>query len=521
MIGKQTKKLTLGRFFLKRFIPLVIAAAILCFAGIAIVDSVFELEIGSMTFQQISKVQETILENGDKELGAHASMYVGLYSDASMETKEFFDPAVIIIDPDTGEPVITPELAVYAVVRADEESKPSYYICRDKDVVDFYMKHRQPEKILNFDTCYIKDGSENFRPGVVTVTYDDLYKSSGEAIADECDFTPADLSGYSKETAKLSICTGTTKDSRAYQMLIDTVVGKPSAEAYRAIEGKYVTTDITSFHYDTLRLGDKKYDIYAISYFNFRKMCGMWILAVCAVVLAIVAIVSFVWAKLAYSKYSAKYEADEYRRTMVNALAHDLKSPLMAISGYAENLQSGAHPEKNAHYTGSILENTRYMNDIIENVLQLSKLEGVRKLTKEQVNAAALTAELFEKYRLQAENRHISFSLSGECTVTADKALLEQALENLISNAARYTDDGGSITVKADQKSLTIANSFSGKLTKTCEELCRPFVKGDNSRTDHNGTGMGLALAKNICEMHSFGFDLNHENRSFTAKITF
>ena len=205
---------------------------------------------------------------------------------------------------------------------------------------------------------------------------------------------------------------------------------------------------------------------------------------------------------------------------MTNALAHDLKSPLTAIYGYAENLKNNVHSEKKEYYADAVLENVQYMNEIITNTLDLAKLEiSDMGLKKEKVNITALAEELYAKYRPQAESRDISFKISGSAVINADRKMMVQAMENLISNAVKYTEDGGEINITADAKSFVISNSCGD--VKNTESLVRPFEKADQSRSNRSGSGLGLSIVKNIVMLHKFGFETKAENNIFIAKITF
>ncbi|MBE6902764.1 MAG: HAMP domain-containing histidine kinase [Ruminococcaceae bacterium] len=513
---RRNKKLTLGTFFRKRAVPMAIIAVVLCIIAAFVIDLIGFVTVDTSQLSQTYMVRDAVHQSSQEDKKPVMDSWLSLMSDIGMDGVY---TASVVLDAETGELVGDPATGLFAVVNELEKDKAVYYTCRDEDVVEFIEQYHANDIQFRFDEIYLRDDGTGFRPAKLAVIKLSGSQHEKETQIDERDFTPADLTGYTKTTRKLGIAAGISKDNKAYRTLIDNVVGKNGEDAYQALIR--CDENFRTMMYDTFTVDGKKYTFFSVLYYNLWEFCGVELLLECLVFIGLVLLAAFIWAKIAYTKYAAQYESDEYRRTMVNALAHDLKSPLMAISGYAENLQSGAHPDKMCHYTTAILENTRCMNELIESTLELSKLEGTRTLAKDKTEAVAIVTELYEKYRPQAESRGITFAADGRCSVSADTALLRQALENLVANAVKYTDDGGSIKVKADAKSLSVINTFSGSIDKTAEEICRPFVRGDSSRNDHTGTGMGLAIVKNICDMHGFALKVKLENGRFTAEIRF
>lgn len=518
MTSKVNKKLTFGHFFKKRAIPLLIAAAMLCVIGISALYLFMFIFFDTSNTAQTYQIRDYIHQFKQEHIEPVMDYMLCIMSDNDMTAADIgLDTGAVILDPETGELVGSPEFAVFAIVQENSEDEPVIYTCRDEDVLKYYQQYRDKNIEFDFDDIYLREDGISFRPGKVTVT--ELNGDFTEVISrlDERDFTPSDMTGYTHANAYLTIAMGADKENKSVNILMETVVGKPSNEADRAM---LYSESFDTYQYSTFTVGDKEYAFFGVLIYSFWSGCGAEVIISSIVMLALAALAAFIWAKLAYNKYSVKYESEEYRRGMVNALAHDLKTPLMAISGYAENLQSGAHPEKAEHYTSAILDSTRSMNTIIENVLELSKLDNITAISKEQANIPSIAADVFEKYRPLAESRGISFTSSGECVVSADRKLMEQALENLFANAVKYTDDNGKIELKAETRSITLTNTYSAKIDKTPEELCRPFVRGDSSRTERSGTGMGLAIVKNICDLHGFDLEVKTDN-VFKVKMTF
>lgn len=254
--------------------------------------------------------------------------------------------------------------------------------------------------------------------------------------------------------------------------------------------------------------------------YDFPKTSGYAVVIIWTVGLVIGTALSVILSLIAYNKYRTQYEIDEYRRNMTSALAHDLKTPLTAIMGYSENLKSNVHSEKRDYYADAVIENVRYMNEIITGTLELAKIEEQdSKLNKTDVDMVALANELIAKYKADFEDRGISVSVSGNCVVKADRNLISRAVENLVSNAVKYTSDGGRVEITADNKCFSISNSCVADLKGGTKDFCKVFGKADSSRSNRNGVGIGLAMVHNIVTLHKFKFEASASGGKFTAKI--
>lgn len=237
----------------------------------------------------------------------------------------------------------------------------------------------------------------------------------------------------------------------------------------------------------------------------------------------IVILIATVLALLKWTKLKAQYDMEDYRRGMTGAMAHDLKSPLMAISGYAENLKNNIHTEKRSHYAEAISQNVTYMNSIIENVLELSKIEAYHSqinATKFDVNE--LLEEVIKKYELQIKERKLTLDIEGQMILEAERNMMVQAMDNLIGNAVKYCRDEGVIRITLNEKNIVISNPFKEKIGDNVKlsNLCKPFVMGDNSRGNKKGTGIGLAIVKNIIDIHRFSLKLECEDDIFSVIIS-
>ena len=258
------------------------------------------------------------------------------------------------------------------------------------------------------------------------------------------------------------------------------------------------------------------YDL-EIRWFDEVKL-GM--LAFYGILLLLAALFALLTAKIGHMRYQKNFEMDEYRRNLTATLAHDLKTPLAAIAGYAENMQENVHPEKHSAYTGAILENTQYMDRMIADVLDLAKLEDQGMLQMRDTDLMQLAHEALESRADQIAGKEITVRESGSCTALCNPKMVAQAVTNLIDNAIRYTPDGGTVEVQAENGTLTIRNSTDTPGTDNAAELAEPFAKGDPSRGNRSGSGIGLSIVRQIAALHRFRLDITNENGVFQATLS-
>lgn len=234
------------------------------------------------------------------------------------------------------------------------------------------------------------------------------------------------------------------------------------------------------------------------------------VILLCAIIYLVVAVfISLLWTTITYGKLRYFYKNEDYRKALMNAMAHDLKTPLAAMSGYAENLAENVMTEKREHYAQAILQNTEYMNGIISDILKLSKLEdGSNSGKKQKQDLMEIMSELKKEHEALIKEKNLTLILEGSFSRKIEKESMKRALDNLLTNAILYTNEGGTIHVNGKSMplfgKLIIANSPVDPIKVKSAKLWEPFVKGDDSRSDRKGTGLGLSIAKNILEAQGF-----------------
>lgn len=253
-------------------------------------------------------------------------------------------------------------------------------------------------------------------------------------------------------------------------------------------------------------VGDYKEKQYVLEYYyktNYWELYGQDIMKKWAeyfagllLVLVLVTVAEYVFRK-------SRFEREEYRRILTNSLSHDLKTPLTSLQGYAESLQENLNNEKKEDYVQGILDNAAYMDHLLHANTELLRLENMGAVKeKEMLDLVEVSEGLFEKYAPALKDRNIKLEFLGSCKKKANKELISEALENLISNAVKYSNDGGEITIEGTTEGFTILNSTNDIPAEDAKKLWEPFVKGDAARSGEKGSGLGLAIAAEIFKKH-------------------
>ncbi len=215
-----------------------------------------------------------------------------------------------------------------------------------------------------------------------------------------------------------------------------------------------------------------------------------------------------------YKLYKRRDDLEKYRIETTNALAHDLKTPLSIISGYAENLIENVHTEKKDHYAANIQANVKRMDKIVLGMIELSKLESDSfKIKYEDVSLSEVCDKLINHYGPICDEKQIVINMEGDEVIKADFALMERVINNFFVNALEHTPNGGSINITINEDILEFYNSGSHIPEKELTEIWKPYKKVDSSRSNTKGTGLGLSISSKILELYKFSYGAkNYDN---------
>jgi len=241
--------------------------------------------------------------------------------------------------------------------------------------------------------------------------------------------------------------------------------------------------------------------------------------------------------ELALSKSMKEAEkANNAKSEFLSAMSHDLRTPLNAIMGFAEMMRMQTFgPLGNAHYeeyANDIYNSGTLLVSLINDVLDLSKIEaGKYELTEEPLDVSSIIQVSFRQLTKMAEasNQTLSANVPPDIpALRSDERALIQILNNLISNAIKFTPNGGKIDVRAkvdggDTIVLSVADTGIGMSENDIAKALKPFEQADGMHSRrHVGTGLGLHLCANLMKM--FGGTLEIEsalNKGTTVTVSF
>ncbi len=221
-------------------------------------------------------------------------------------------------------------------------------------------------------------------------------------------------------------------------------------------------------------------------------------------------------------------EAGEVRKEFSANVSHELKTPLMSISGYAEIMENGmVRPEDIPEFAGRIHHEATRLKNLVEDIIELSKLdENSGELPLETVDIGEMSREVLKNLEPQADKKELALIFTGEDTRTirGNYRLLYEIFYNLTDNAVKYTEAKGKVHVDLREVPEGIAWSVEdngiGIAKEDQERIFERFYRVDKSHSrETGGTGLGLSIVKHAAMVHQAKIRLESEKGKGT-KIT-
>ena len=214
------------------------------------------------------------------------------------------------------------------------------------------------------------------------------------------------------------------------------------------------------------------------------------------------------------------------RNTFVANVSHDLRTPMTTISGFIDNILSGANPpERHAHYLEVIRTEVARLARLVASLLDISRIQaGDRKFDKKPFDVCEMARRILFSFegKIDAKRLEVEFLCDEDRMVTmADHDAIYQILYNICDNAVKFAREGGVLRValtaiKDDHVQVSVYNEGEGIAAEDVPYVFERFYKGDKSRgLDKSGVGLGLFISKTIMDAHNERIWVRSEQGSF------
>ena len=206
-------------------------------------------------------------------------------------------------------------------------------------------------------------------------------------------------------------------------------------------------------------------------------------------------------------------------KDLLACISHDLKTPIANISGYCEGIIDGVVKEEQdiKRYAHIILKKARVLTKLLEDILELSKAEiNQMSITKKEIYSKEFFEELLEEVAMDVMGSRRKFIVENEIPnilINIDEEKMTQVINNIISNAVKYTDDNGVISLEFSKIhegiEIRIKDNGIGIAAEEVDLVFNKFYRSEKHRNQNiPGSGLGLAIAKYITEMHNGSIEM-------------
>ena len=222
-----------------------------------------------------------------------------------------------------------------------------------------------------------------------------------------------------------------------------------------------------------------------------------------------------------------KLKSERLKTELITNVSHDIKTPLTSIINYVDLLkQENIQDEKVQEYIKVLDSKSQRLKKLIEDLVEASKASsGNVKLNIEEINLSELLKQVTGEFKDKFDERNLIIDLdlpSNNVNIQADNRYMYRIIENLYSNVSKYAMENTRVYITLlktnDEIRLEIKNVSKDKLNITADELMQRFVRGDKSRYTE-GSGLGLSIAKSLCELQDCKFDIEIDGDLFKAVL--
>jgi two-component system phosphate regulon sensor histidine kinase PhoR len=208
---------------------------------------------------------------------------------------------------------------------------------------------------------------------------------------------------------------------------------------------------------------------------------------------------------------------EQVRRDFVANVSHELRTPLTVVHGYLDMMEPDENPEW-APMVGEMRRQSQRMTQLVEDLLTLSRLEAQQHLPEEAIAMAPLLVTLRREAEALSQGRHVIEVVdTAQCDLFGSAKELHSAFSNLVSNAVRYTPQGGRIAIRFERTAgggavLSVRDSGFGIPAQHLPRITERFYRVSTSRSrESGGTGLGLSIVKHVLNLHQARFEIESE----------
>ena len=232
--------------------------------------------------------------------------------------------------------------------------------------------------------------------------------------------------------------------------------------------------------------------------------------------------------------YEAAHQAIRERDQFLSMAAHELKTPVTSIFGYAQLLQrrierGGQTDDRNTRVVQTLVQQTRRLQTLVNSLFDLSRIQlGQLNLERAPLDVVRFVQEVIDVLQPTLAHHAITFTSTippGTLIIEADALRLEQAILNLLQNAVKYSPEGGTIEVvverRTEQVCISVTDPGIGIPASALSHLFRRFYRAENVQLTHiSGMGVGLYIVKEIVTMHGGTVEVeSHEGKGSVFRV--
>ena len=201
------------------------------------------------------------------------------------------------------------------------------------------------------------------------------------------------------------------------------------------------------------------------------------------------------------SRETKLQEESNSRQALLDALAHEMRTPLTSLLGNARLLQSDLPAEERKKIADSMAKEIYRLADMDQQLMKLTSLQH-EPIEMTPVSTLSILKDTADRFRDQAYG--IAIEVTGtDSIIRGDRELLSLLSDNLTANAIHASEQGMTITLCAESNGFSVQDQGIGMTEETISQACEPFWKADKARTRcHGGAGLGLSLCQRIAELH-------------------